>query len=149
MAPQQRGSSLSSVRSSPTCAALSYDGLFLAKVRSGHKRHLRNFPQPSEESTCIRMPIPQNVLAGGTLPARELENLVAAAIREMHDGSYLVDELREIDFYFPADVFPVLAGISKFLRLWAFPAIGLSNPNRKDSGIHKREDQIAGRDLTH
>src|ERR1035437_2161799 len=36
MAPQRRGSSPSSASCSPTCGGLSYDGLFLAKVRSGH-----------------------------------------------------------------------------------------------------------------
>src|ERR1019366_6268041 len=35
MAPQRRGSSPSSASCSPTCGGLSYDGLFLAKVRSG------------------------------------------------------------------------------------------------------------------
>lgn len=63
-------------------------------------------------------------------------------------GSYLIRKLREIDLYLPSDVFPVLAGISEFLRFWAFPAIRLSSPDRKNSSIHERENQITGRDLT-
>ena len=59
-------------------------------------------------------------------------------------GSYFVGKFGEIHIHFPADVFPVWAGSSKLQRLWAFPAIGLSNPNSENSGAHEGENQIPG-----
>ena len=64
-------------------------------------------------------------------------------------GPYLVGKLGEVHLNFPANVFPVLSRIPEFLRLWAFPAIGLCNPNSKNSGVHEGEDQITRRDLAH
>jgi hypothetical protein len=63
MAPQRRGSSPSSASCSPTCGGLSYDGLFLAKVRSGHVDDV-------DDARFV-----QN---GWRLPAPEIERTVAA-----------------------------------------------------------------------
>lgn len=60
-----------------------------------------------------------------------------------------IEERRKVDFHLPADVFPILAGASKFDRLWALPAIGLSYTNRLYSSIHEGEDQITWGDFAH
>jgi hypothetical protein len=64
-------------------------------------------------------------------------------------GSNRIAEFREVHFHFPTDVFPVRTSIPELLRFRAFPAIGLRNPNRQDSGVHEGEDQITGRYFAH
>ena len=63
--------------------------------------------------------------------------------------THLVGELGEMDLHPPADIFPVLAGVSELQRLGTFPAIRLSESYRQNAGVHKGKDQIAGSDFAH
>ena len=64
-------------------------------------------------------------------------------------GTNPVGELGEGDRHSPADIFPVLTCGSEFLRPRAFPAIGLSHPDREDPGVREGEDQITRCDFAH
>jgi hypothetical protein len=60
-----------------------------------------------------------------------------------------VGELGEGDRHSPADIFPILTCGSEFLGSRAFPAIGLSHPDREDPGLREGEDQITRCDFAH
>ena len=64
-------------------------------------------------------------------------------------GTNPVGELGEGDRHSPADIFPVLTCGSEFLRPRAFPAIGLSHPDRENAGVREGEDQITRCDFAH
>ena len=51
--------------------------------------------------------------------------------------------------HLPTNVLPVLARLPELGWLWTLPAVRLCDSDCDDTGINKREDDIAGCDLPH